>query len=172
MKFLIAYSSRTGNTKKIAEALASTAPEGSLLSRVEDHPNGDDYDVIFAGYWLDRGAPDGNAKTFLRSLHGKRIVLFETLGASPTSEHAYAAFANAGKFLTEDNQILGVLAFQGAVDPALIEMMKKMPPGSAHHSAEMEAATHEAAKHPNKEDLAAAAAYMKAFVEKYQKFYK
>ena len=171
MKFLIAYSSRTGNTKKIAEALAKAAPEGSLLAKVEDKPDVEEYDVIFAGYWLDRGGPDSNAKEFLHSLKGKRIVLFETMGASPTSEHALTAFANAGACLSDDNSVIGAIAFQGAVDPALIEMMKKMPAGSPHHSAQMEATTKEAAKHPNQEDLDRATTYMKEFVQKYEKYY-
>lgn len=171
MKFLIAYSSRTGNTKKIAEALAKAAPEGSLLAKVEDKPNPEEYDVIFAGYWLDRGGPDAKAKDFLHSLKGKKIVLFETMGASPTSEHALTAFANAGASLSDDNSVIGAIAFQGAIDPALIEMMKKMPAGSPHHSAKMEATTKEAAYHPNQEDLDRATAYIKAFVEKFSKYY-
>lgn len=89
MKVLIAYSSRTGNTRRVAEALAKAAPEGSLLARVEDTPSADGFDVVFAGYWLDRGGPDAKAKEFLHSLHGKHIVLFETMGADPRSEHAY-----------------------------------------------------------------------------------
>lgn len=171
MKFLIAYSSRTGNTKKIAEALAKAAPKGSLLAKVEDKPNTEEYDVIFAGYWLDRGGPDSNAKEFLQSLKGKRIVLFETMGASPNSEHALTAFANAGASLSDDNSVIGAIAFQGAVDSALIEMMKKMPAGSPHHSAQMKATTKEAAKHPNQEDLDRATTYMKEFVQKYEKYY-
>ena len=34
MKVLIAYSSRTGNTRRVAVALAKAAPEGSMLVRV------------------------------------------------------------------------------------------------------------------------------------------
>lgn len=64
MKVLIAYSSRTGNTRRVAEALAKAAPEGSLLARVEDTPSADGFDVVFAGYWLDRGGPDAKAKEF------------------------------------------------------------------------------------------------------------
>ena len=99
MKVLIAYSSRTGNTRRVAEALAKAAPEGSLLARVEDTPSADGFDVVFAGYWLDRGGPDAKAKEFLHSLHGKHVVLFETMGADPRSEHAYTGFANAGTAL-------------------------------------------------------------------------
>lgn len=113
MKVLIAYSSRTGNTRRVAEALAKAAPEGSLLARVEDTPSADGFDVVFAGYWLDRGGPDAKAKEFLHSLHGKHVVLFETMGADPRSEHAYTGFANAGTELSPDNQIVGVFAGAG-----------------------------------------------------------
>ena len=171
MKVLIAYSSRTGNTRRVAEALAKAAPEGSLLARVEDTPSADGFDVVFAGYWLDRGGPDAKAKEFLHSLHGKHIVLFETMGADPRSEHAYTGFANAGTALSPDNQIVGVFAVQGAVDPALLEMMRKMPEGSAHHSAQMEQTVKEAAKHPNAEDLKRAETYMKQFIETYGRYH-
>lgn len=117
MKVLIAYSSRTGNTRRVAEALAKAAPEGSLLASVEDTPSADGFDVVFAGYWLDRGGPDAKAKEFLHSLHGKHIVLFETMGADPRSEHAYTGFANAGTALSPDNQIVGVFAVQGGCRP-------------------------------------------------------
>lgn len=172
MKFLITYSSRTGNTRKIAEALAKKAPEGSVLSDMAEAPSTDDFDVIFVGYWIDRSMPDAKAKKFLHSLEGKKVVLFETMGADPTSEHAYTTFANTGTCLSEGNQVMGVLAFQGTVDPALIAMMKKMPAGSAHNSAQMEATTKEAAKHPNEEDFRKAEAYMERFVAKFEKYYK
>ena len=79
MKVLIAYSSRTGNTRRVAEALAKAAPEGSLLARVEDTPPTDGFDVIFAGYWLDRGGPDAKAKEFLHSLHDRFFHKLERL---------------------------------------------------------------------------------------------
>ena len=125
---------------------------------------------------MDKMASDWNkhhakAKEFLHSLHGKHIVLFETMGADPRSEHAYTGFANAGTALPPDNQIVGVFAVQGAVDPALLAMMRKMPEGSAHHSAQMEQTVKEAAKHPNAEDLKQAEKYMKQFIETYSRYH-
>lgn len=166
MKILIAYSSRTGNTKKVAEALYEGAPEGTVLADMDACPAADDFDLIFAGYWADRGAPDAKAQRFLRTLAKKRVVLFQTSGASPMSEHAYTVFANAGTCLAEGNRVIGVFAVQGAVDPALVEQMRKMPKGSAHNSSQMEATVKEAASHPDEEDLLRARAYMKAVIAK------
>ena len=52
MKFLIVYSSKTGNTKKVAEALARVAPIGSEIHSIEEAGDADGFDVIFAGYWF------------------------------------------------------------------------------------------------------------------------
>ena len=165
MKFLIVYSSRTGNTRQVAEALYAAAPDGSTISKVETAPAADGYDVIFVGYWMDRGTADEKSKAYLRTLTKKKVVLFETMGASPASEHAYTGFANAATCLSEGNTIMGVLAIQGAVDPALIAA------GSAHNTGEMEKTTEEAAKHPDAADLEKAKAYMEAFTAKYEKYY-
>ena len=66
MKFLIVYSSRTGNTRQVAEALYAAAPDGSTISKVETAPAADGYDVIFVGYWMDRGTADEKSKAYLR----------------------------------------------------------------------------------------------------------
>ncbi len=166
MKFLITYSTRTGNTRKIAEALFRAAPEGSRLSPMEEAPSPDDFDILFIGYWMDKGGPDSKAKAYLSSLHEKKIVLFETLGADPSSEHAYTGFANAALQLAPDCRILGLFASQGAIDPQLLSMMRKLPAGSPHNSPQMKALAEEAAKHPSSEDLARAEAYMKQFIKK------
>lgn len=172
MKFLITYSSRTGNTKKVAEALAKAAPAESRLANVDEKPLADGYDVVFAGYWLDRGSSDDKGKKFLHSLHGKKVVLFETMGADPVSEHAYTGFANAGLALSEDNHVIGVLAIQGAIDPSLLETMRKLPKDNPHNSSFMEKAAKEAAKHPDEEDLKKAENYMKQFVGKFMRYYR
>lgn len=46
MKALVVYSSKTGNTKKVAEAVHGVFPHGTDLYRVEDAPSPDNYDLI------------------------------------------------------------------------------------------------------------------------------
>lgn len=51
------YSSVTGNTKQIAEAIAGQADEADLF-RVQDAPEDlSGYDVVAVGYWLRLGRP-------------------------------------------------------------------------------------------------------------------
>lgn len=171
--FLIVYDSKTGNTEKVARALAEAAGERACLNKADNEVAWDAFDVIFVGYWVDKGGPNEKIKHLLQNIHAKKIVFFETLGAAPDSEHAQTCFANAGKYLSSDNTILGTLAIRGAIDPALIAMMRKMPAGSPHApSKESEARWAAAASHPDNEDLAKTRAYMKRFITMYDKFYK
>ena len=48
-QILIAYSSRTGNTKKVAEALYGAAEDKCVLMETEKVENLDCYDLIFVG---------------------------------------------------------------------------------------------------------------------------
>lgn len=170
---LIVYDSKTGNTEKVAKALAEGAGERCVLTRVEDAPAADAFAVVVAGYWVDRGAPNAKMKKYLETLHGKKVVLFQTLGAEPTSDHATSALVNAGVALNNDCKVLGTLSIRGAIDPALLEMMRRMPAGGAHSaSPESEARWAAAASHPDAEDLAQAKAFMQNFLAMYDKFLK
>lgn len=156
MNILVLYSSRTGNTKKVAEAIQSALPEGTpCLSMAEAPADLSAYDLIFAGYWVDRGTANAEAKTFLEGLHHKNVALFATLGADPTSDHAQKSLDEGAKLLPKETDVVGTFICQGAVDPKIIEMMyKKFPEGHPHgRSPERDARHAEAAKHPDEADL-------------------
>ena len=52
MSTIILYSSLTGNTKSVAEAMASVMPEGTPCVPVKEAPaNLADYDTVFVGVW-------------------------------------------------------------------------------------------------------------------------
>lgn len=171
--FLIVYDSKTGNTEKVAKALAEAAGVRCVLSRVDEAPDAEDFAVVVAGYWVDRGAPNAKMKNYLSTLHNKKVVLFQTLGAEPASDHAVSALVNAGVALNSDCKVLGTLSIRGAIDPALIAMMRKMPAGGAHSaSPESEARWASASTHPDAEDLAKAKSFMENFLAMYDKYLK
>lgn len=59
---LIVYDSKTGNTEKVAKALAEAAGERCVLAQVDAAPAADDFAVVVAGYWVDKGAPNAKMK--------------------------------------------------------------------------------------------------------------
>ena len=55
MKYAICYSSRTGNTGKLAEAIRQTLPTLDCVYCGAPHVAANSGDVIFAGFWTDKG---------------------------------------------------------------------------------------------------------------------
>lgn len=165
-KWLIVYSSVTGNTKKIAEAMFKAAPEGSSIANIQDNPLIDSYAVIVVGFWVTRGGPDPLAQKFLSKIHDKTVILFQTHGAEPTSEHAITSLAKAAYLLGENCFILGTFSCQGKINPALLERRKTLTADNPHYHNEANLARWaKAANHPNSQDLQNA----KDFVAKMQR---
>lgn len=154
MQTLIVYSSLTGNTKKVAEAIHEVFGAEAALFPVETAPDPAQYDLIIAGFWVDRGTADKKAQSFLQTLEGKPVALFATLGAYPDSEHAASSLKNAATLLDGSNELVGTFICQGKVDPRLLEQFKSLPEGHPHALTPERIARHqEAAKHPDEQDL-------------------
>ncbi len=157
MKSLVVYSSKTGNTKKVAEAIYEVMPEGAKIYPVEEAPPPDSYDFIALGFWVDRENADKKAQEYMDTIKGKKVALFGTLGAEPDSWHGINSMNNARKTVERDNQIVGDFLCQGKIDPRLTEALAKLPPDHPHALTPERAARHEKAKnHPNDEDLRSA----------------
>ncbi|MDR1662677.1 MAG: flavodoxin family protein [Azoarcus sp.] len=162
---LIAYSSRTGNTRKLAEGIAvGLARDGqrTRLVPIEEDAGAEkagNARVVFLGFWARRGGFDDKALTYLQKLSGVRIGLFGTHGAYAASPHALKIAERVTALASERNTCLGCFTCQGKVDPELIKRCKKLPPDHPRALNEERIARHlEAAKHPNGEDIEAAVA--------------
>ena len=132
MKILVVYSSLTGNTQKVAEAINTALPADTTLEKVSPTLDHTPYDLIFAGFWVDKSTADKAAAELLAQLHGKKIVLFATLGAYPNTPYAEKCLRNAAALLAPDNELLGTYNCQGKINPQLIEKFKTLPPD--HHT--------------------------------------
>lgn len=166
----VIYSSVTGNTKLVAEAMAEEA--GADLFSLEEVP--DDlscYEVVALGYWLRRGAPDPKMLAFLPRIEGKDVVFFQTHGTDPGSEHAVTAFARAGYALGADCYIAGTFACQGRLNPKIVEKRKKEAAADddPHAGKKAQERWQRAASHPDEGDLQKARAFMRVMQEKRRK---
>lgn len=169
MKCMIVYSSKTGNTRMIAEAIHKVLPKNSVIYPVQQAPEPDSYDFIAVGGWVDKGMPDEATANYMKKVKGKDVGTFMTLGAYPDSDHAKESMRNASELLNGNN-ILGTFICQGKVDPQLIKWMQNITekqPGNPHamDNARKKRLA-EAAKHPNEQDCENAAAAFRAILEK------
>jgi len=153
MKTLIAYSSKTGNTRKVGEAILKAFPKGELrdISDVEHL----DYDLIITGTWIDKGTADTKALKFIETIKGKKTAYFFTLGAYPDSQHAMDCITAIDKLFTDnENELAGHFHCQGAIDPKLISWMSELPSEHPHSpNPERLKRWEDAANHPDQNDF-------------------
>lgn len=171
---LIVYDSKTGNTQKVAEALAEGAGKRAKLCRYTEAPAQlDAFKAVFLGYWVDCGLPTAGMRKYLSGITGKKVVFFQTLGAEPDSQHALVSVANAAKFLPTSSMVLGVLSIRGAIDPALIARRRKLSEVNGQKiSEDTENRWLAASVHPDAEDLDRARMFMQNFLEYLEKFFQ
>lgn len=125
MKGIIIYSSKTGNTKKMAEKIYDKIKEKFDIDifNLREIKNVDEYDYVLLGSFIDRGTFETNAMRFLKKINNKNIGLFATLGAMPKSEHGIKVTQNLEELLKNKNS-LGTYILPGVVDPKMIKKLQ------------------------------------------------
>lgn len=164
MKTLIVYSSATGNTKKLAEVILGEVEDAELIA-VQDVEVTmlDHFDMIYLGYWVDKGDMDAHALQLAKKLENRKLVLFGTLGAASNTTY-YDMVKKRVETHVVDNKIYGHFLCQGKVGEALMERYRKLVkerPDDIHIQAQLE--NYENGKtHPDEADFDHVRAFVKA----------
>jgi flavodoxin len=84
MKVEVRYYTKTGNTKKIAEAIAN---EVGVKAKSVNEPIVEDIDILFLGSSVYAAGVDTQVKKFISSLDGKvkKVVAFSTAAVLPST---------------------------------------------------------------------------------------
>lgn len=88
MKYIIVYSSITGNTKIIADAIQDVLDESTCVyfGKTDEVPS-QDAEVIFVGFWVLKGSCTDEIKKYLATLENKKIFLFGTAGFGGSEDY-------------------------------------------------------------------------------------
>ena len=87
MKFTVTYFSQSGNTRKVAEAIADALPGDVTRGDLASAPAMDEADVVFVGMPVVRfGAPDEVRDYLRRDCAGRDVALFVTHAAPEDME--------------------------------------------------------------------------------------
>ena len=163
MKACIIYSSCTGNTRKVAEAMAETS--GVPCFAVRNAPAPDDFDLLALGFWVRKGQPDARAQRYMERVRGKQVFFFGTLGAWPDSDHARRCLAATHALIEAGgNTVVDGFLCQGRVNPQVIAASQRK--GGHPMSAQRLARLREAERHPDAADLAAARLHWQRSLQK------
>lgn len=156
MKVQIIYSSLTGCTKKVAEAIyQGIDAEEKSIHDLKDGAPVLDGDIILLGYWGISGNPNDEMKAFLQTVQGKAVGVFCTLGYYADSAHARQTLEAGLNLVKEKNEVIGAYICNGAVSKALIDGQGK---GGVHTPTEQKEIRWEIIKsHPTQAECALAA---------------
>ena len=165
MRHLLVYSSVTGNTRAVAEAIHRIMPPGTGIYPVRQAPEPDAYDFLALGFWTHRAGPDPLMSRYMEKVRGKSVGIFGTLAAYPDSEHA-GHVIDAARAQRAGNRIVGAFLCQGRLAPKRFER-RMQGDGNAKHpmTPERRARLLEAAKHPDAEDFARAQSAFAGFLQ-------
>jgi flavodoxin len=128
MKNLVVYSSKSGNTKKLAEAVYEYLNGEKEITAVADAPDPEGYTFVAVGFWLMAGQPDPDSQAFLSKLKdGQNVYLFASHGASVGSELVQNAMKTARK-LAGKAYVKATFSCPGEVDAKILETAAQKNP--------------------------------------------
>ena len=131
-RYSILFSSITGNTKELADAIREILPEETLnyfgLCKDADPQS----EILYIGFWTDKGTADEATTTLLKSLRNKKIFLFGTAGFGGSEEYYQKVLHNVRENIDSSNQIVGEYMCQGKMPMAMRERYVKMKEDPNH----------------------------------------
>ncbi len=167
MKILVAYYTKTGNTKKVAEsihqALDTNDKELKSMKEVEDVGG---YDLIFCGFPVHAHSVPVPAQNFLKKIQpSTKVVLFSTHGSQTEGQMPKEAIRNAIGLVK--GEVLGSFTCRGEVEQEVIDELMNKP---EHRAWAMEARS--AQSHPDSADLEDARFFARNIIRKAEGFAK
>ena len=124
MKALVLYSSETGRTKKLAEAVRSVLPVNTDFLPMEQAPEHfDDYDIVFVGVWFLNLRLDEKSRSVLPRLKAKKVAIFATMHRDLFSDDISKNLRQAVELLPQGVWVAGTHAVYVA------ESMAELPLG-------------------------------------------
>ena len=155
MKYAVVYSSRTGNTKELAQTIREALPGEEC--EYFGLPGGDSdlkASLVFAGFWTDKGSCDEEMAQWLQSLRCKQVFLFGTAGFGGSETYFDAILRRVGANLDDSNVLAGSFMCQGRMPEAVLlryEAMREKSPMD-EKIAGMIDNYHKAFPHPDSDD--------------------
>ena len=112
--YTVVYNSLAGNTKLLADTIKNVLPDN------------DNDDIVFVGFWTDKGTADSKTIEYLSSLRDKKIFLFGTCGFGGSVTYFDRILTNVKSNIDSSNEIIGEYMCQGKMPSSVRERYLKM----------------------------------------------
>jgi len=125
-RYSVVFSSSTGNTKLLADAIDEALPKENRDYFGEITPEVPESEMLYVGFWTDRGNADKTALEFLQRLKNKKVFLFGTAGFGGSEGYFKKILANAESALDGSNTVAGEFMCQGKMPQTVRERYMSM----------------------------------------------
>ncbi|WP_302853302.1 flavodoxin family protein BilS [uncultured Slackia sp.] len=146
---------------------AASAPVESTSSTSTIATQASEADVVFVGFWCDKGSCNPAVQHFLQGLAGKRVFLFGTCGFGESDEYFAQILDRVRTYLPADAQYIGGAMCQGKMGMGVkrrYEGMLEKDPENAQARMLIDN-WNKAQSHPNEDDVSRIAAAAKEALE-------
>lgn len=151
MKYAVVYSSRTGNTRQLADEIHALLAGQDVVYFGEPSENALDAQYIYVGFWTDKGTCDENTTAFLKQITAQKIFLFGTAGFGGSEDYFAQIISRVAEQINPSAQVVGTYMCQGKMPEGVRRRYEAMPEGPKKqmllHNFD------EALSHPNEADL-------------------
>ena len=154
-RYSIIFSSKTGNTAELANAIRDALPQENCdyfgTSEIEEPVS----EMLYIGFWTDKGNADGATLKLLETLKNKKIFLFGTAGFGGSEEYFQRILNNVKTSIDASNTIVGEYMCQGKMPQSVRDryvLMKAQPDHMPNIDMLIENFD-QALTHPDKNDL-------------------
>ena len=153
MKYSIIYSSKTGNTTLLAKNIKETLHKNDCIYYGEVDEKALDADLVFVGFWTDKGTCDENVSNFLKQMNNKKVFLFGTAGFGKSQSYFEQIISRVKNNINESNTVVGSYMCQGKMPMSIRSRYESMLDKNPEKMKELIENFDEALSHPNKEDF-------------------
>ena len=130
MSYAIVFSSKTGNTRLLADTLRASLPQNECTYFGAPAPEALEAETLYIGFWTDKGHADDTLTAFLQTLKGKQVFLFGTAGFGGSAPYFEKILAATRQALDGSNTVIGSFMCQGKMPVSVrqrYEAMKAKP---------------------------------------------
>ena len=129
MTCAVVYSSRTGNTKLLAETVKKEIKETKGIQCIYYGEPGTEAlkaERIYVGFWTDKGNCNAETAEFLKKVTNQQIYLFGTAGFGDSQEYFDKVLERTGANLGPDARKIGSFMCQGKMPVSVRQRYEKM----------------------------------------------
>lgn len=125
MKKAVVYSSVTGNTRKLSEAICDKVGAQYCGKPCDEALEAE---TIFIGFWTTKNSCGEDIKGFIEKLSDKQVFIFGTAGYNNTKEYFDEILNSVKAVVPDSNTIVGAYMCQGKVSDTMKAKIKDMKP--------------------------------------------